>query len=328
MLQTPSLSIIVAVYNGEQFLSQFFDNIIQQALTDFEMIIINDGSTDKSAEIIESYRTSFEAYKVFTIENQGVSIARNHGLSQATGQYLAFPDIDDNIHPGMYQKLLEMAEKNSLDVATCNGRYVYENSEKNKIIFPPERLSSTGVISGDVWLKQALNSRKFLHVTWLNIYNHDFIKRHHFSFEPGLRHQDIPWTTEILLAAERVQYTSDIFYDYLIHSNSVSHRTDGDVTEVRSAHHYMKILRMLDDINHRYQEKVAKIPACKWQIAKEGLGILHTVDKIKDPALKKKLVEEIFQQGVWNLMWRNANTFRLRWRLGRRYFKLRKLISG
>lgn len=85
---------------------------------------------------------------------------------------------------------------------------------------------------------------------------------------------------------------------------------------------------MLDDINHRYQEKVAKIPACKWQIAKEGLGILHTVDKIKDPALKKKLVEEIFQQGVWNLMWRNANTLRLRWRLGRRYFKLRKLISG
>jgi hypothetical protein len=57
-------------------------------------------------------------------------------------------------------------------------------------------------------VKKALDSRKFLHVTWLNIYRHDFIRKHN-HFEPGLRHQDIPWTTEVLLAAERVQYTSE-----------------------------------------------------------------------------------------------------------------------
>jgi hypothetical protein len=137
-------------------------------------------------------------------------------------------------------------------------------------------------LPGHVWLKQALDSRKFLHVTWLNIYRREFIAQHRFHFEPGLRHQDIPWTTEVLLAAERVQYTSEQFYDYYIHSESVSHKPDNDDTLMRSARHYMKILEMLDAINQRYPDKVRDISACRWQIAKEGLGIIHTFDSMKD----------------------------------------------
>jgi hypothetical protein len=97
-------------------------------------------------------------------------------------------------------------------------------------------------------------------VTWLNIYRREFIMRHKFRFEPGLRHQDIPWTTEVLLAAERVQYTSEQFYDYYIHSQSVSHKPDNDDTLMRSARHYMKILEMLDAINQRYRTRFAIFP--------------------------------------------------------------------
>lgn len=202
----------------------------------------------------------------------GVSVARNTGLAAASGKYLAFPDIDDKLYPGMYRTLLEMAEKEHLDIATCNGTYVYEKRRESHPIFPLDRLPSTDVLPGHVWLKQALDSRKFLHVTWLNIYRHDFIRQHHFHFEPGLRHQDIPWTTEALLAAERVQYTSQQFYDYYIHSESVSHKPDNDDTLMRSARHYMKILEMLEAINQRYPDKVRHIAACRWQIAKEGPG--------------------------------------------------------
>jgi hypothetical protein len=74
----------------------------------------------------------------------------------------------------MYRTLLEMAEKGNLDVATCNG-YVYETKKDIHPIFPLDRLQSTGVLPGHVWLKQALDSRKFLHVTWLNIYRREFI---------------------------------------------------------------------------------------------------------------------------------------------------------
>ena len=324
MSQTPLLSIVAAVYNGEKFLAQFFECIEQQQLESYELILVNDGSTDGSLAVIDEWKARLPHIIVLEQENQGVSVARNTGLAVASGKYLAFPDIDDKLYPGMYCTLLEMAEKGRLDVATCNGRYVYETRKDIHPILPPDRLPSTGILPGHVWLKQALDSRKFLHVTWLNIYRREFIMQHKFHFEPGLRHQDIPWTTEALLAAERVQYTSEQFYDYYIHSESVSHKPDNDDTLMRSARHYMKILEMLEAINQRYPDKVRHIAACRWQIAKEGLGIIHTFDSMKDESKKHIIIKEFFDRGIWRLIWKNARTFRLRWRLGRRYLRIKR----
>ncbi|HEY4467111.1 MAG TPA: glycosyltransferase [Klebsiella sp.] len=328
MSQTPLLSIVAAVYNGEKFLAQFFACIEQQQLESYELILVNDGSTDDSLAVINQWKARLQNIIVLEQENQGVSAARNTGLAVAGGKYLTFPDIDDNLYPGMYRTLLEMAEKGNLDVATCNGLYVYETKKESQPIFPLDRLQSTGVLPGHVWLKQALDSRKFLHVTWLNIYRREFIASHSFHFEPGLRHQDIPWTTEVLLAAERVQYTSEQFYEYYIHSESVSHKPDNDDTLIRSAHHYMKILEMLDDINRRYADKTRDIKACRWQIAKEGLGIIHTIDEMKDREKQRRLIAEFFERGIWQLIWKNAHDLRLRWRLGRRYFRLKKRLTN
>lgn len=176
MSQTPLLSIVAAVYNGEKFLAQFFECIEQQQLDSYELILVNDGSTDNSLAVIAEWQERLQNVQVLEQENQGVSVARNTGLAAASGKYLAFPDIDDKLYPGMYRTLLEMAEKEHLDIATCNGTYVYEKRRESHPIFPLDRLPSTGVLPGHVWLKQALDSRKFLHVTWLNIYRHDFIR--------------------------------------------------------------------------------------------------------------------------------------------------------
>ncbi|MEX5412512.1 glycosyltransferase [Atlantibacter hermannii] len=327
MSDSPQLSLIIAVYNGEKFLSTFFESIKNQHLSHVELIVVNDGSTDGSADIIERYAQQFSEFTVLNQENGGVSAARNTGLAVARGQYVAFPDIDDVIYPGMYNRLLEIALQNDLDVATCNGTYIYDDGRPAKKIFPSDRLSSTGVLEGPVWLEMALRSRKFLHVTWLNIYRHDFIKQHGFRFEPGLRHQDIPWTTELLLTAKRVQYVDEALYDYLIHSASVSHTPGTDDTRMRSSRHYMKILEMLNDINRRYPEQVKRVPSCHWQIAKEGLGILHSINNIEDPAKKREITQELFDRGIWSMIWKNARGFKLRWRLGRRYFRLKKIIS-
>ncbi len=128
---------------------------------------MNDGSTDNSLAVIAEWQERLQNVQVLEQENQGVSVARNTGLAAASGKYLAFPDIDDKLYPGMYRTLLEMAEKEHLDIATCNGTYVYEKRRESHPIFPLDRLPSTGVLPGHVWLKQALDSRKFLHVTGL-----------------------------------------------------------------------------------------------------------------------------------------------------------------
>jgi heptose III glucuronosyltransferase len=327
MSDQPLLSLVVAVYNGEKFLSAFFDSIKSQNLESLEMILVNDGSTDSSAEIMTRYASEFTHFRIIDQDNQGVSAARNTGLAVATGTYLAFPDIDDVIYPGMYTRLLEIATQNQLDVATCNGTYVYDDGRPSKKIFPSDKLASTGVMEGPAWLQQALASRKFLHVTWLNIYRHAFIKEQGFTFEHGLRHQDIPWTTEVLLTAKRVQYIDEVFYDYLIHSASVSHTPGTDDTRIRNSQHYMKILEMLDAINNRYPQQVKRVPACQWQIAKEGLGILHSINNIGDPKKRKTITQELFDRGIWQMIWKNARGFRQRWRLGRRYFRLKRYLS-
>lgn len=327
MSDTPQLSLVVAVYNGEKFLSAFFDSIKSQNLNSLELIIVNDGSTDNSAAIIARYADEFSDYQVIDQPNQGVSAARNTGLAVARGEYIAFPDIDDVIYPGMYNRLLELARKGDLDVATCNGTYIYDDGRPAKKIFPSDKLPSTGVLDGPTWLQKALSSRKFLHVTWLNIYRHAFIKAQGFTFEHGLRHQDIPWTTEVLLTAKRVQYIDETYYDYLIHSASVSHTPGTDDTRMRSARHYMKILEMLHAINQRYPRQVKRVPACHWQIAKEGLGIIHTFDNMKDEKKKSMIIKEFFDTGIWKLIWKSAKSPRLRWRLGRRYFRLKRYVA-
>ncbi|ELA8730905.1 glycosyltransferase, partial [Morganella morganii] len=163
----PLLSIVVAVYNGEKFLPQFFDCLLKQTLPAWELILVNDGSKDNTDAVLREWQDKFPSVTILEQANQGVSVARNTGFAVAKGQYITFPDIDDVIHPQMYGRLLEIALAGKLDVATCNGTYVYEDGREPRPIFPPDRLRSTGVLSGPDWLKRALNSRKFLHVTWL-----------------------------------------------------------------------------------------------------------------------------------------------------------------
>lgn len=323
----PQLSIVVAIYNGEKFLSQFFSYLQAQKLKNWELILVNDGSTDNSLKILNEWENKFPDVTILTQENQGVSVARNTGFKIAKGEYVAFPDIDDVIHDKMYSRLLEIAQAGHLDVATCNGNYIYDNGRPSRPIFPSNRLSSTGILTGPQWLKIALESKKFLHVTWLNIYRRAFLLAHDYYFEPRLHHQDIPWTTEVLLTAERVQYIDERYYDYLIHANSVSHTTPDDSIRVRTIHNYMKILEMLDAINQRHAFIVRNINACYWQISKEGLGIIHSIDGIQSPEIKKQVVQTFFDRGIWALIWNNAKDFRLRWRLGRRYFRLKKILS-
>ncbi|MEY1519601.1 glycosyltransferase [Providencia manganoxydans] len=323
MSSHPVLSIVVAVYNGEKFLPHFFDSLLAQNLSHWELIVVNDGSKDNSEEVIRQYQDKFSHFKLLTQENQGVSVARNTGMAQATGQYITFPDIDDEISPKMYGRLLEIALAGDLDVATCNRTYIYTNGDAPKAIFPPNKVPSTGVISGPEWLEMGLSSRKFLHVTWLNLYRLELIRQHNFSFEPKLHHQDIPWTTELLLVAKKVQFINEQYYDYLIHNQSVSHSLQGDERSVRKINTYLKIIDMLLAIYKRYPEQVKQAPACLWQVGKEGLGVIQAILAIKSPEIQREMAQKFIESGYWDVVWSHATTIKLKWRLIRRYTKLK-----
>lgn len=148
----PVVSVIVPIYNVEEYLERCVDSILNQTFTDFELILVDDGSTDNSGQICDEYAESDERVKVIHKENGGLSDARNAGIDVSTGQYMMFVDSDDYIDPKMIEILYERILKDGSDIAVCNLLSVDENGnfmkDKNKTM----AISEDSVYSGEQFL--------------------------------------------------------------------------------------------------------------------------------------------------------------------------------
>ena len=140
-MEQKTISVIVPIYNGEQYLAQCIESILIQTYSMLEIILINDGSKDTSLQICKEYEQKDSRIKVYDLQNGGVSRARNFGLSVATGDYVAFVDCDDYLSAEMYQKLLERAELECADMTFCkyvclkkDGQKLENESALNKFV--------------------------------------------------------------------------------------------------------------------------------------------------------------------------------------------------
>ena len=122
-----AISIIVPVYNVEKYLNRCFDSILNQTFTDFELILVDDGSTDNSGIICYEYKTKDNRIKVIHKENGGLSSARNAGLDIARGKYIGFVDSDDFINKDMYKILFDTIQANNSDMVICDYYKVNED---------------------------------------------------------------------------------------------------------------------------------------------------------------------------------------------------------
>ncbi|WP_130832728.1 glycosyltransferase [[Erwinia] mediterraneensis] len=306
----PLLSVITPMYNAGSMFDAFIDSLLAQTLTSLEIIIVDDGSTDGSGERADARAQQHPHIRVIHQANGGVSRARNAGLAVAKGKYVTFPDADDTLKPEMYQTLVEMAEADNLDAAQCNAEWYFQRNQRVKPLIPYDRLRSTGVLSGPDWLSTALETRRYLHVVWLGIYRRELIDRHQLWFEPGLHHQDIPWTTEFMLNAQRVRYTDNILYRYYMHDASISNRKRTGQRNVEYQRHYLKIARMLEELNDRYRDRVRIPRALHYQVTHEALSVCHSVRREPDAAARRAIIADIFATQTHRRMLRNARGIR------------------
>ncbi|MBQ6217757.1 MAG: glycosyltransferase [Erysipelotrichaceae bacterium] len=126
----PRLSIVVPVYNTESYLKRCLDSIVGQSFTDFELILVDDGSKDNSSVICDRYGKSDDRIKVIHKENEGVSIARNTGMTVAKGEYLTVVDSDDWLETEMYQSMFKYIDEYELDVVMCDCIKEYSNKSE------------------------------------------------------------------------------------------------------------------------------------------------------------------------------------------------------
>lgn len=203
----PLVSIIVPVYNTQDYLPRCLDSILNQTFDDFELLVVDDGSTDSSPMIIDDYASKDHRVKAFHLKNGGVSRARNFGLENSIGDYVGFVDSDDYIHRSMYSVLVSAVLDNNVDIAQClfSQRVSDEDwDDTNELFLGTSEIIDgflTGIISNSVWSK--LFSKKI--VSDIR-FSQDLVFAEDFEF-----------VAKCLLRAQKVQVFSQPLYFYTIY---------------------------------------------------------------------------------------------------------------
>lgn len=136
-MQNPKISIVIPVYNIKKYLGECIDSVLNQTFTEFELILVNDGSTDGSGNICDEYKKKDSRVIVIHQENSGVSCARNKGIDAARGDYIAFVDSDDIIEKSMFEKQYLAIIENDVDCVISGITYFYEEVSLNKTFSTP-----------------------------------------------------------------------------------------------------------------------------------------------------------------------------------------------
>ena len=219
------LSIIVPVYNVEKYLERCIDSLLDQGeFTDYEIILVNDGSTDSSPAICEKYRDANEKVRVLHKENGGAAAARNAGIRVAKGEYIMFVDSDDYIRSNCLEVIVARAIETNADIVSYDFIYIYE---KKYCVNQNTQITDIGdkVITGKEYLSINLTNRTMLMTVWKNIYKRDLIVKNNIYFVEGYIYEDEEWVPRIFYEAKRVCQQNEVIYAYLIRPDSVSNYT-------------------------------------------------------------------------------------------------------
>ena len=216
-MEMGKISIIIPIYNAENFLTQSIESVLTQSFDDIELILIDDGSVDESAKIIDQYASKNEKVIAIHQPNKGVSKARDVGIEKASGKWIYFLDSDDYADTTMFEKLYTAAKQNDSDVVMCGVHILNEKTgaiSSNDPYFGLkifEEQKDTGVFFNGVFSYE--QCRDFLFricvVPWNKLIKTDFLKKNSIKFAEGLSFEDNIFSLELLLKAGRISLVNE-----------------------------------------------------------------------------------------------------------------------
>ena len=273
----PKVSVIVPVYNVEKYISKCLDTLVNQTLDDIEIIIVNDGSKDKSKEIIKKYEMQYlEKIKYYEKENVGLSDARNYGMKYANGEYIAFLDSDDYVELDMYEKMYEIAKKENSDMVECNFIWEYPNKTRDDI--------------GEIYNNKKEMIEKIRVVAWNKLIKKEIVEKSKVSFPVGFRYEDVEFTYKLIPYLNKVSFIKKPLVHYIQRENSISNMQNEKTKE---------IFEVLDNVLRFYKENNF------YEEYKNELEYVYTryllcssllrMVKIEDKNIRKKLLNETWE---------------------------------
>lgn len=217
----PKVSVIIPVYNTAPYLEESLSSIVNQTLRDIEIIIVDDGSSDGSSDVIEKFANNETRITCIKQENKGLSEARNIGLSKARGKYLYFMDSDDILDNDCFEKCYSKCEEFKLDFI-CFDALNFGTDRANILDYDRSGvLLEDCIYSGKELFEILLVNGQYRSPVWLNFVNLDFVKHWFSGFYKGILHEDHLFTVLLYLNTNRCEYINRKFFKRRLRHNSI-----------------------------------------------------------------------------------------------------------
>ena len=214
------LSIIVPVYNLEDYIAATLDSLLSiHFSSNYEIVVINDGSTDGSESVIRDYQQKQSRIVLYSIKNQGVSNARNVGISKATGEYITFVDGDDTVEPDFFEKAVQELDRDGYDFVQGNFRII-DSSNASYMQFVSE---DTVISEREIMLDKLFGLEKLIHnAVWGKVYRAEVIKNTLFDRTIKIA-EDQKFVFDVIEKSQKIKLLSCIGYNYFQRSSSAIH---------------------------------------------------------------------------------------------------------
>lgn len=299
------VSIIIPIYNAESYLSRAIESVQNQTLKDIEIILVNDGSTDRSLAICEEYRDKDKRIKLIDIVNSGVSVARNTGMEIATGDYIGFIDADDYIENNMYENMYKRIIQDSSDICVCN--YILESKDSkqyvdiniNQDILNSKEQVIEKIILPLIGATKLLGEDSLLGFRGvvLYLYKKRLLEDYNIKFKTGLKiGEDFLFNLSYLQHVNKVSIDRGFYYYYYINRSSATQRYRDDWWIV----HKNLIIQIEDFLKSSKLDKLSKDRFTNMKINYLIGAIVNETHKNNVKKTKKKinLIRHIYKEPI------------------------------
>ncbi|MBF0597461.1 glycosyltransferase family 2 protein [Faecalibacter rhinopitheci] len=300
MNSSPKISVIVPVYNTALYLPKCLDSILNQTFGDFELLVVNDGSKDNSQQIIDQYVEKDKRIVSIIKENGGLSDARNVGIDQAKGEYIAFIDSDDYIDSKMFEKMMDLAQKHQSEIVFCDLVKVDENGKEFRDLRQSPQLPEKIILNDDLTIFGEMSC-----FACNKLFKRSLFEKH--RFQKGIHFEDIELIPKLVIDSIIISKINQPFYKYFERQDSITktHTRKGlDMfIAIENITNYFKQSQYNNNLNELK----------RFQIIQGYYSYLAYVAYVKDKFLKAEMVDELSQflksNGLSNSEIRNYKRF-------------------
>lgn len=274
----PKVSVIVPVYNVQDYIEKCINSLVNQTLQDIEIIIVNDGSKDSSVKIINQFIKQYPEKIIYLEkENGGLSDARNYAMSYAKGKYIAFLDADDYVEFDTYEKMYEIAKNENSDMVECDFYWEYPNKVKKDI--------------GQAYNGKKEMIQKVRVVAWNKLIKREILTKTNIKFPKGYRYEDVEFTYKLVPYLNKVSFLKEPCIHYVQRENSISNSQNEKTRQIFDVLDNVIDFYKKNQIYDKYKEELEYVYT-RYLLCSSLLRMV----KIENKKTRKKVLNETWER--------------------------------